>query len=150
MNNLKSEVLSFLPYSDPFRFVDDILEMDEEHIVGQYKIKEDEYFFKGHFIGQPMVPGVIISEIMAQIGLVCLGINLILRDHKPPTILPVFSNFNIDFLSGAEPGDQLIVKSSKIYFRLGKLKAKVKCFCNDELIAHGEMSGVMINRSYDE
>lgn len=137
-------ILNYLPYEDPFLFVSSLNKVTEDECEGTYSIKQDEYFFKGHFPNNPIVPGVIITEIMAQIGLVCFGIYLF-RDKLSENTTPVFTHANIDFLAIAKPGDLLTVKSRKVYFRFGKLKCKVKCYKGDTLIAQGECSGLMIN-----
>ncbi|MBN2397434.1 MAG: beta-hydroxyacyl-ACP dehydratase, partial [Deltaproteobacteria bacterium] len=67
------QVLEMVPQMPPFRFIDDILEMDGDHIVGAYRFREDEYFYRGHFPGRPVTPGVILIETMAQTGVVAFG-----------------------------------------------------------------------------
>ncbi|MDQ3230519.1 MAG: hypothetical protein M3Q07_01770, partial [Pseudobdellovibrionaceae bacterium] len=64
-----SRILALVPQQKPFRFVDRIIEVDEQRIVGQYQFREDEWFYRGHFPGNPVTPGVILVECMAQIGL---------------------------------------------------------------------------------
>ena len=71
-----NRVLDFLPQQDPFRFLDKIIELDEERIVSRYTFKKDEYFYQGHFPGDPVTPGVILTEAMAQTGVVALGLYL--------------------------------------------------------------------------
>ena len=139
------EIISKLPYERPFLFVDSITSVDENGIEGEYKVREDEYFFQGHFPGNPVVPGVIITEAMAQIGLVSLGIFMV--GDTAGDVTPVFSSSQVEFLNVARPGDLLKVKSEKIYFRLNKLKCKVTCVNGkEEIIAKGELSGMMIKQ----
>ena len=76
MNNISTKILEQLPYSKPFLFVDNILEVDKNHIIGDYQYKKDEFFYKGHFKNNPVTPGVILLETMGQIGLVCFSIFL--------------------------------------------------------------------------
>ena len=68
-----------MPYQAPFLFVDELISLSEHGVEGFYTFKKDEYFYQGHFKNNPITPGVILTEVMAQIGVVCLGIYL-LRD----------------------------------------------------------------------
>ncbi len=74
------EIISKLPYRKPFLFVDTIIDVNENAIKGSYRYEENLDFYKGHFVGNPVTPGVILTETMAQIGVVCLGI-FILNDN---------------------------------------------------------------------
>ena len=73
----KEQIISRLPYSKPFLFVDELLNIDENRVEGIYTFDENLDFYKGHFKDNPVTPGVILTEVMAQIGLVCLGIFLL-------------------------------------------------------------------------
>lgn len=63
-----TDVKNYLPHREPFLFVDRIEKADAEEIVGYRTFNEAEFFFKGHFPGFPVVPGVILIECMAQCG----------------------------------------------------------------------------------
>ncbi|MEO1575848.1 MAG: beta-hydroxyacyl-ACP dehydratase, partial [Pseudomonadota bacterium] len=56
------ELLQAVPQQAPFRFIDTIVEVDDDHIVGRYTFRPDEFFYAGHFPGQPVTPGVILIE----------------------------------------------------------------------------------------
>jgi 3-hydroxyacyl-[acyl-carrier-protein] dehydratase len=73
----KEEIKLNLPYAKPFLFVDDISHIDENGVEGNYTFDENLDFYKGHFKDNPVTPGVILTEVMAQIGVVCLGIYLL-------------------------------------------------------------------------
>ena len=120
----KEEIISRLPYSKPFLFVDKLLNIDEDGVEGSYTFDENLDFYKGHFKDNPITPGVILVEVMAQIGLVCLGIYL-LNDTFNSTTSIALTSSEIEFLKPVFPKEKVIVTSEKIYFRFGKLKCKV-------------------------
>ena len=71
------EIIKNLPYQKPFLFVDELTEVSENGVTGNYTFKERAFFYEGHFKENPITPGVILTETMAQIGVVCLGIYLL-------------------------------------------------------------------------
>ena len=70
-------IFDLLPYKSTFRFVDEISFLDPDKVIGHYTLKKDAFFYEDHFVGNPVTPGAILTEIMAQIGLVVLGIYLV-------------------------------------------------------------------------
>ena len=70
-------IFDLLPYRSTFRFVDEISFLDPGKVIGHYTLKKDAFFYEDHFVGYPVTPGAILTEIMAQIGLVVLGIYLV-------------------------------------------------------------------------
>ncbi|CAN0069430.1 unnamed protein product [Chrysoparadoxa australica] len=141
------EIISLLPYTEPFLFVDAIQQVDEEGIIGTYHVKKDEYFFEGHFPLNPIMPGVILIEVMAQIGLVSFGIFLLKSiGEKMGHIIPVFTSSKVDFLDIVKPGDQLQVHSKKVYYRFNKLKCKVECLnlTTNKVVCRGELDGLIL------
>jgi len=118
-----AQILSRLPYSAPFLFVDSLTAYDENHIEGTYTYSTALDFYKGHFAGNPVTPGAILTETMAQIGVVCLGIYLLGQDaHKEIQI--ALTSADTEYLKPVFPGETVTVTSQKIYFRFGKLKCK--------------------------
>lgn len=120
----KEQIILKLPYSRPFLFVDEIIAIDENGVEGTYTFDPNLDFYKGHFKDNPVTPGVILTEVMAQIGLVCLGIFLLNDDLNKNTSIALTST-DIEFLKPVFPNEKVNVISKKIYFRFGKLKCKV-------------------------
>ena len=145
MNSTK--IIKNLPYQKPFLFVDELTEISENGITGNYTFNEKEFFYEGHFKNNPITPGVILTETMAQIGLVCLGIFLLkdeISSEEKQTKIALTSN-QVDFFLPVLPNEKVIVISEKEYFRFNKLKCKVKMM-NDknELVCRGTISGMLI------
>ena len=152
-----SQILQLIPQTKPFRFIDEILEIDENHIIGTYRFREDEFFYQGHFPDQPVTPGVILTETAAQIGLVAFGVYL--NSRQIPKDLAnqdpggnnqtfsegmAFTSVLMDYLKPVFPGEKVWVKAEKIYFRFQKLKVTVRMYTEDEtVICKGELSGMM-------
>ena len=137
------EILSKLPYSKPFLFVDEIMNIDENSVEGSFTFNENLDFYKGHFKNNPITPGVILIETMAQIGLVCFGIYLLKNENKKVNF--AMSSSEIDFLKPVFPNKKVIVYSEKVYFRFGKLKCKVRMEnANNEIVCSGTISGMII------
>jgi len=140
----KEIILSKLPYSKPFLFVDEIIRINENGVEGTFTFDENLDFYKGHFKNNPVTPGVILIEVMAQIGLVCLGIFL-LNDKLNKEASIALTSSEIDFLKPVFPNEKVTVISRKIYFRFGKLKCKVTMFNNDGIeVCSGTIAGMIV------
>ena len=113
-------ILDLLPYKSSFRFVEEIAFVDADGVVGHYTLQPGSFFYADHFPGNPITPGAILTEIMAQIGLVVLGIFLITEGKAPASsqtnsIFPLLSSANVEFFKMALPGQKLTVTSKKDY-----------------------------------
>ncbi|WP_312819471.1 3-hydroxyacyl-ACP dehydratase FabZ family protein [Kaistella carnis] len=138
-----AEILKKLPYTTPFLFVDDLVSIDENGVTGTFTFKEDLDFYRGHFKNNPITPGVILTETIAQIGLVCLGIFLVGNDLTEESQIGLTST-DIEFLKPVFPGEKVTVISEKIYFRFNKLKCKVKMLNEKlEIVCEGTIAGII-------
>ena len=138
-----AEILEKLPYTTPFLFVDDLASVDENGATGTFTFNEDLDFYKGHFKNNPVTPGVILTECMAQIGLVCLGIFLVGNDLTEESQIGLTST-EIEFLKPVFPGEKVTVISEKIYFRFNKLKCNVKMQNEQsEIVCEGTIAGII-------
>lgn len=149
-----SEIIALLPYTKPFLFVDSLEKVHKDGVEGSYQFKKDSYFYKGHFENNPITPGVLLTECMAQIGVVSLGLFLIEQETKDPVDNALktqiaMSNTTIDFYTSVKPGERVTVRSEKIYFRFGKLRCKVIMMsAQHKLIAKGTIDGMIVKQQY--
>jgi 3-hydroxyacyl-[acyl-carrier-protein] dehydratase len=143
-----TRILELLPQQEPFRFVDEILEIDDEHIVARYTFRHDADFYRGHFPGNPITPGVLLVEAMAQTGVVALGIYLVARERgveEVRRVLTVFTDVTAEFSGVVRPGDTVTMSARKVFFRRMKLRADVEMRKGDgSLVATATVAGMGI------
>ena len=138
------EIIKKLPYRKPFLFVDELTEISEEGITGSYRFPKESFYYEGHFKDRPITPGVILTEVMAQIGVVCLGIYLLQNhDESKPSQIALTSH-KMDFYHAVYPEEKITVLSEKKFFRFNKLKCAVKALNEKgQLVCRGEISGML-------
>jgi len=145
VNMTEEQIITLLPYQEPFLFVDELTKISREGITGNYTFKEDSCFYEGHFKNNPITPGVILTECMAQIGVVCLGIYMMkdeISESNHPQI--ALTSSQVDFFLPVFPGEKVTVVSEKEVFRFNKLKCKVKLYNRkEELVCRGTISGMI-------
>ena len=146
------QVIDLIPQQPPFRFIDDIIEADDKNISAVYRFQEDEYFYKGHFPGNPITPGVILIEAMAQTGVVAMGIYQLLRQGLPVaelkqmTTLFAFADA-IEFTGIVHPDEQVIISGEIIYLRKGNLKTRASIKRkNNEIVCSGVLTGTGVKK----
>ena len=141
---MHEDILNKIPYAKPFLFVDELIHIDENGVEGKFTYTSDLDFYKGHFKDNPVTPGVILTETMAQIGLVCLGIYLVGNDFDINSKVALTSS-ETEYLKPVYPNETVTVISEKVYFRFGKLKCKVKMLnANNEEVCHGTIAGMIV------
>lgn len=131
---LAGKILKRIPYSEPFRFVDEITSLTGDKITGTYTFDKNAEYYKGHFTRMPVTPGVLLVETMGQIGLVCFGIFMFNLHETNEPFYPVFSALEADFIKPVWPGSEVVVESEKVYFRNQYLKCKIKLSGTDNEI----------------
>jgi 3-hydroxyacyl-[acyl-carrier-protein] dehydratase len=143
-----AEVLDLIPQKEPFRFVDEIVEIDSESVFARYRWREDADFYRGHFPGNPITPGVLLIESMAQAGIVALGLYIAARD---PSLLPegdfiiAFTDANVEFSGFVRPGESVEIRGKKQFLRRGKIRAEIEMKRDDGLIVcSGILSGMAV------
>ena len=139
------DVLDALPQRPPFRFVDEILELDDEHIVAAYRFPEEADYYRGHFPGNPITPGVLLLETMAQAGVVAHGIYLHARNAgaDDERMLTLFTDATVEFTGIVRPGDRVVVRARKVLFRRRLLRSAVELALEDgRVVCSGTLSGM--------
>jgi len=138
------DIQKFLPHRPPFLFVDKILAMSDEDIVGVKNVTMNEYFFQGHFPGEPIMPGVIQIEAMAQVG----GVFILSRMPDPENYTPFFLKImDVKFRYKVVPGDTLI-----FYLKLaspvrrGIVHMYSNAYVAGRLVTEGEMMAQLVRK----
>ena len=142
------QILAALPHRAPFRFVDEILAVDDESIVAAHTFRSDADYYRGHFPGHPVTPGVLILEAMAQAGVAAHGVYLLARDRGLAAgVVTVFTDAQVDFAAPVPPGARVLFNGKKLWFRRGKLRSRVEARLEDgALVARGELAGMAVAR----
>ena len=136
------EILKILPHRYPMLLVDRILEFDDEkRIVGLKNLTFNEPFFQGHFPGQPVMPGVLQLEAMAQVG----GIMVNKIDDAVGEVAYFLSVNNAKFRKVIGPGDQMIIEINLLRARLGMAKVHGTVKVDGDIASEAEL---MFGRKY--
>jgi len=135
-------ILNKIPQQPPFRFIDEITYLDDNLIEGNYFLNANADFYKGHFPGFPITPGVILTEIMAQTGMVAFGIYLMMLQGETAftNMATMLTETNIKFKKTVLPQQKVFVRSEKIFFRHGRLQCNVSLKDSENnLLCFGKM-----------
>ena len=144
-----AEVLARLPQREPFRFVDEILEIDDDHVVAAYTWRADSDFYRGHFPGNPVTPGVLLVESMAQAAVVALGLYLLDKEspEEARKLVTLFTDVNVEFSGVVRPGQRVLIRGRKLFFRRRKLRSESEmCLEDGTLVCSGTLSGMGVPR----
>jgi UDP-3-O-[3-hydroxymyristoyl] N-acetylglucosamine deacetylase/3-hydroxyacyl-[acyl-carrier-protein] dehydratase len=132
----RNMIMKILPHRDPFLFIDKIIALEKgRHATGIKNVTTNDYFFKGHFPGKPVMPGVLIVEAMAQVG----GVMMLAPEENRGKIAYFMAADKIKFRKPVLPGDQLVldVVAGKIKSRTGQVRAKA--LVNGKVVAEAEL-----------
>jgi beta-hydroxyacyl-ACP dehydratase FabZ len=145
MNNMLSvkEIQEILPHRYPMLLVDRILELEPmKRAVGIKCVTVNEPFFTGHFPGQPIMPGVLVLEAMAQVGGVAM-----LYPQENRDKLAVFGAIDrVKFRKQVVPGDQLRMTAEVVKIRGNMGKIWAEAFVDEQLAAEGEFMFALLAR----
>ena len=137
-----NEIENLLPHREPFLFVDEIVEANNEKIIAKHVFTENEFFFSGHFPGYPVVPGVILIETMAQSG--GAGLRKLQTQNNSSNELPANALFflasadKVKFRRQVRPGEEVRSEISNLRISAKMIKQAGKAYVGNELAAEAE------------
>jgi len=132
-----NEVMGFLPHRYPFLMIDRILEFEaDKRVVGLKNVTINEPFFQGHFPGEPIMPGVLIVEAMAQAAGI-LGLSRLSQTNAAAVYFMGIDR--VRFRKPVRPGDQLIIKADLLRQKGTIFKMQGHVFVDDQLVAEAEL-----------
>ena len=134
----RAESLRFLPHGPEFRFLDEVIELKPGLSgVGNYRLKGDEAFLKGHFPGSPLMPGVLIAEAAAQlVGVIGQSD----PNEKPLNSVRLTAVRGMKWKGSALPGETIVLKAEEVR-RFGNfIQSKVAAEVNGVVIMQGELT----------
>ena len=138
------EIQKVLPHRYPFLLVDRIVELvPMERVVGIKNVTMNEPFFQGHFPGNPIMPGVLILEAMAQTG----GFLLLNTEHDPSGKLVYFTGINhVKFRKPVLPGDQLRFEVEFLRRKRNICKMQGKAFVDNKMVCEAELTAAVVDK----
>ena len=133
----KEEIYKLLPHRDPFLFIDEIRELGSDCIIGTKFVSKEEDYFKGHFPEEPVMPGVLQLETMAQAG----GVLILSTVDNPEDYLTFFMKIeNAKFKRKVVPGDTIIFRLNLISpIRRGLCHMHGKGFVDGKIVVEGDL-----------
>jgi UDP-3-O-[3-hydroxymyristoyl] N-acetylglucosamine deacetylase/3-hydroxyacyl-[acyl-carrier-protein] dehydratase len=134
-------IMKILPHRPPFLFVDKILSLEAgKRAIGVKNLTMDDYFFKGHFPGRPVMPGVLIIEAMAQVG----GVMMLSPEENRGKLAYFLAANNIKFRKTVLPGDKLIldVEAGRIKTKTGQVHGKA--LVDGKLVAEADLMFALV------
>jgi len=140
-----NQIKNIIPHRPPFLFLDKILEISKDHIIGLKNVTMNEEFFNGHFPGKPIMPGVLQIEAMAQAG----GVLILNTVPDPKNYLTFFAKIdNAKFKTPVVPGDTLIFKCQLLSpLRRGICHMKAQAFVDGKLTSEAELMAKIIKKA---
>lgn len=134
----QDEIKKILPHRDQMLLIDEVTKV-EDKAIGKYHVRGDEWFLKGHFPDNPIVPGVILCEILAQSACILIA------EGISGNITPMYTGLNnVRFKHPVHPGDTIMTECKIVKSRPPFYFAEGKGTVNDELCIKAEFSFAVV------
>lgn len=138
----KEEIKKFLAHREPMLLVDRMSVDETGTVHGEYTVKGDEFFLKGHFPGHPTVPGVILCEIMGQCS------SLLVKDQLQEGRTPFFTGIDgVRFKNSVYPGDTVLVTAHITNHKANIFFIDARAFVNDKLCTSATLSVALVDNT---
>jgi beta-hydroxyacyl-ACP dehydratase FabZ len=136
------EIKKIIPHREPFLLIDEIIDGDPgKNVTAIKNVTNDDYFLKGHFPGNPIMPGVLILECMAQASCF-LQFNTVENPDKKMMLLSIINH--VKFMQKVIPGDSLVIYVELVKYRLGTARIKGSASVNNKIVAKADFMATVI------
>ena len=142
MNLSIKEIMKRIPHRYPFLLVDKVLELEAgKSIIGLKNVTFNEHFFIGHFPEEPVMPGVLIIEAMAQVAAILISYTM--NADTENNIIYFLSIEEAKFRKAVVPGDTLILKCNLVQSRSNVWKFAAKAYVDDVVVAESQFAAML-------
>ena len=136
------QIKKIIPHREPFLLIDEIIDGDPgKNVTAIKNVTNDDYFLKGHFPGNPIMPGVLILECMAQASCF-LQFNTVENPDKKMMLLSIINH--VKFMQKVIPGDSLVIYVELVKYRLGTARIKGSASVNNKIVAKADFMATVI------
>ena len=140
-----NQIKNIIPHREPFLLIDEIIDGNPGKSVTAIKnVTLDDYFFKGHFPDNPIMPGVLILECMAQTSCF-LQFNTVENPEKKMMLLSLVNHAK--FMKKVIPGDTLVIYVELIKYRMGTARIKGHASVNNQIVSKADFMATVVEKS---
>jgi len=140
----RAAIEAILPHREPFLLIDEVLELEPgERVVALKRVREDEWYLRGHFPGRPVMPGVLIVEAMAQVS--AIGLHGVVPEQEKK-ILYLSAVDRCKFRRPVVPGDQLRIEAEILNLRSRICKCRAVATVDGRVCAEAELLSTLVDR----